>query len=247
VPRPKPATLADIEARKKLTGFFREAPRTKASFDQKVTRSGITPEMHNAARGWDFRLAIKKLGVTNPKERERCNDEVILICLICKVEKQAERQGTPGRNAVALKLAPRWERSRERAQKELSRASSSVGTKKAAEDWQSVPRLPQALEQEAARDLGRPAVTRTDFNGLRKRYESESCNGPYESHALRNAIGRIVAWVAARGNHIPLTKNSPKLVDLVVEVLDAAGIGHPDVRCRGHRARFLQLLKPFVA
>jgi hypothetical protein len=195
LPRPSPFTQADIEDRRLLTGlpkFARPAakgdvqpedvltPTEIASIEAEVKeeifkelteRPGITDEMRHVARNWNFSAAIEILGVRLIEDCRRCEDELILICVVNKLSRRAEAQETPGRKARALQLAPRWQKQRTQEQKRFWRKRQRLwrklrnADKKLAEQalwlwkreahrlWEQRPWLPQSLEQEAIRIL----------------------------------------------------------------------------------------------
>src|SRR5262249_41257159 len=111
MPRPSPFTQADIEARRRLTGLPKEAPsaakgdepaddirpedvltptemralKTEAEqerYNEITGRNRITDEMRHVARNWDFSAALDTLGLRHIEKRERCEDELILICVV---------------------------------------------------------------------------------------------------------------------------------------------------------------------
>src|SRR5262249_54280760 len=108
MPRPSPSTQDDIKDRRRLTGlpkFARPAAKgdvqpedvltpaemrtLKTEVEQEIYneitgRNRITDEMRHFARNWDFSAALDTLGLRQIEKRERCEDELILICVVNK-------------------------------------------------------------------------------------------------------------------------------------------------------------------
>jgi hypothetical protein len=231
MPHPSPFTQADIEARSRLTGlpkFARPAakgdvqpedvltPTEIASIEAEVQKEifeeltevpGITPTMLNVARNWDFSAAIDTLGLRDIDGIARCKNELILICINHKLAKRAEAEETPGRKARAFQLAPQKKR-RQR------------------------PFLPQSLQQEAVRALGRIPCSCDDYALLQKKMMRMARRGRYKSWALRNTIHALQACAAAWNEKLIWDENGrspPKpLLKFLVQVLRAAKIKRPD-------------------
>jgi hypothetical protein len=167
---------------------------------------GITDETRQFARNWNFSEAIDTLGLRHIDHRARGENELILICIVDKLSRSVEAQETPGRKARAFQLAPQKKR-RQR------------------------PFLPQSLEQEAVRELGRIPCSRGDFAVLQKKMMRMARRGGYKSWALRNTIHALQACAASWNKKLVWDENRrapPKqLLKFLVQVLRAAGIQHP--------------------
>jgi len=205
MPRPNPFTQADIEARSRLTGLPQIAD-PEADMPACPPEGGITPAMRRGA--WDFSAAMDTLRVRHMEDRRRCENELILICVINKQGMLAEAQETPGRKARALQLAPQ----KKRRQK---------------------PFLPQSLEQEAVRALGRIPQSRGDFALLRRKMMRMTRRGRYKSWALRNTIHALQACAATWSKNKLIwdeSRRAPskRLLKFIVQALGAANIQHPD-------------------
>jgi hypothetical protein len=284
MPRPSPLTQANIDARGRLTGLPRDAspavdgdaepaavltPAEISAVEREVEgeqseRPGITAEMRQAARGWDFSGAIGTLGIPHIEDqRRKCEAELILICINHRLTLLAERQETPGRKARALQLAPRWQRARLREQKQFWRVARNIDIGKLAKRlgepeeavhaalhrlgrrrWEQRPWLPQALEQEAVRVLGRIPESRADFALVRKQVLRMSRPGRYESTALQIIIQALQACAAGWNPKLiwDESRRSPprRLLRFLTQVLDAAGIPYPDPR--ESYSRFISLM-----
>src|SRR5262249_23496370 len=173
-------------------------------YNEITGRNRITDEMRHFARNWDFSAALDTLGLRQIEKRERCEDELILICVVNKLARLAEAQETPGRKARAFQLAPGWQRRRRQEQKLFWRKRQRLwrkvrnADKKLAEQalwlwkrqalrlWEQGLCLPQSLEQEAARILGHLPSSTDDLALLQKMQGVRP--GKYESWALRNTI-----------------------------------------------------------
>jgi hypothetical protein len=238
MPRPSsPFTQADIEGRSRLTGLPVDAEADT------LPEGGITPTMRRWAVCWDFSAAMDTLGVRYIEDRRRCEDWLILICVTYDLIRRAEEQETPGRKARALQLAPRWQKKRMQEQKRFWRIAQNIDKKLAEQEvrlalrklalrrWEKR-QLPQSLEQEAVRALGRIPQSRDDFALLRKQMMRHARRGGYKSWALRNTIHALQACAATWSKKLIWDKNRrapPKpLVKFLVQVLRAANIKHPD-------------------
>jgi hypothetical protein len=264
MPRPGPHTQADIKDRSRLTGLPKDAGQPEevpSPIEVVITRAdgrkeirglcGITDEMRRGARGWNISAAIDTLGLGHKDRRDRCENELILICINNKLARLAEEQETPGRKAAALQLAPRWRKARLQEQKLFWRKARKIDIKRLAQElgepeqavrsalyrlalrrWEKRPWLPQSLEQEAVRALGRIPQSRNDFALLRKQMMQQVRRGGYKSWALRNTIHELQACAASWNKKLVWDKNHrapPKqLLKFLLQVLRAAGIQHPN-------------------
>jgi hypothetical protein len=273
LPRPSPLTQADIKARSQLTGLPKFAAakgdvqpkdlfQTEVAFTKVMTEADgskrvrkeirglgrITDEMRQFAGNWNFSAAIDTLGLRHIKDRRRCEDELILICVNNKLAMLAEAQETPGRKARAFQFAPRWQKERMQEQKSFWRKAQNIEQSLAEEFaeqdvrlalgrqalrlWEKRPWLPQSLEQEAVRALGRIPQSRDDFALLRKQMMQQIRKGGYKSWALRNTIHALQACAATWNKKLIWDKNRrapPKqLLKFLVQVLRAAKIKHPN-------------------
>jgi hypothetical protein len=236
MPRPSPLTQADIKARSALTGLPVDAEADT------LPEGGITPAMGRWAACWDFSAAMDTLGLRQIEDRRRCEAELILICINHDLMLRAEEEETPGRKARALQLAPRWQKKRTQEQKRFWRIAQNIDKKLAEQEvrlalrklalrrWEKRPWLPQSLEQEAVRALGRIPQSRDDFALLRKQMMRQARRGGYKSWALRNTIHALQACAATWSKKLIWDRRAPPkpLVKFLVQVLRAANIKHPD-------------------
>ena len=229
MPRPSPFTQADIDARSRLTGLPVDAET------ERLPEGGITPIMRRWAACWNFSAAIDTLGVRHMEDRRRCEDWLILICVNYDLMMRAEGQETPGRKARALQLASGWQKKRGQEQKLFWRKARNIDKKlveQALRSWKQRSWLPQSLEQDAVRTLGRIPRSRGDFALLRKQMMRMARRGRYKSWALRNTIHALQTCAATWNKNLTWDKNRrapPKrLLKFLVQVLRAANIKHPD-------------------
>jgi hypothetical protein len=192
---------------------------------------GITDKMRHLARNWNFSPAIDTLGVRHIQDRRRCEDELILICVVNRQVVLAEEQETPGRKARAFQLAPRVAKKLDLLAKE-GRKAPYDGKALARCRQQRGLWLPQSLEQEGVRVLGHIPRSRDDFALLREQMTRMARPGCYKSWALRITIRALQVCAAAWNKKLVWNENrrSPpkRLRKFLVKVLDAAEIDHPN-------------------
>jgi hypothetical protein len=251
LPRRSPFTQADFETRRQLVGLPKPATPVCTTGVRAVSVAAA-PEcefmgtVRHVARNWNFNAAIDILNIRQIEERARCADELSLICHHDKLIRLADAQETPGRKARAFQLAPRWERTRAREQELLLRHVRN-GENKLAEQadrrLRKAPRLPQSLEQEAARELGHIPSSQSDYGRLRKQTMRPEPRGRSKSWALYSTIHSLQACAGAWNKKLIWSagRAPPKrLLKFLVEALHAAGIKHPNPET--NRSKFIALM-----
>jgi hypothetical protein len=211
-----------------------------------ATECGFMGAVRHVTQDCDFSTAIDTLNIRHFEKRARCADELSLICHHDKLVRSAEAQETPGRKARAFQLAWRWQKAQMREQELLSRHVRNDERKlaeQALRRLQKMPSLPQSLEQEAARELGRLPSSRCDYALLRKRTMRPEPRGKYKSWALHSTIHALQACAATWNKKLVWrTGRAPpkRLIEFIIEVLHAAGINHPNPT--KNRSKFIALM-----
>jgi hypothetical protein len=228
VPRRPPVTQKDIAERKRV-------------FD--------------ASRSWDFEEALDCLEMSKDALKERCGEQLSLICRLYWATKLGEQQETPARRAAALRKAQRqWPRRRD-AIEQLKKAERSIeqGRKRAeqitdqAKRSLNQPWLPQSLEQEAARlPSFNAADPRPAFADLEEQYRRRSRAGRHQSRALEDTVHRLQAAASDIDKYLTWYEGEscpPGLIPFIEAVLNAAAISYPDPIDNASRFRRLMRQK----
>jgi hypothetical protein len=186
------------------------------------------------------------------EDRAICTERLNLICRRYKLIQFVEKQETHARKAAALQRARRWYKRHKQAARlfekadELEKSGLNNDAKplyeKARSLRQSVPSLPQALEQKAWRlqTLGRSRDE--SFAKPAEFYSRVSKRGKKHSDALRITIDALQACAASWKLNWTKGAAPPRLIEFIVTVLTAAGIKYPGHKIWQNRSKFLRLL-----
>jgi hypothetical protein len=240
---PEPFTQREIETRIRLGfGPVPLKPVRSRCYDLFVANFELLNEaapkainhIHQVSSTWDFDEAVEILArrrgcrLTGKKDRHNCRAQIAFICRLGELERLAETQETSGSKASAFQKERRWYKRRQRA--------TSLPS----------PRLPQALEQEAARLQAAGALPDESFVVLRDRYKSASGPGRGASRALVHTVRRLQALASYYAPDLTWTRRDipPELITFLVATLDAVEINHPDFGVNPSKFRRLMLKPP---
>jgi hypothetical protein len=186
----------------------------------------------------DFNDALDILGVRST-ERDQRKNELNLICKLCKHVQLSEHQETPSRKAEAFQKADRWRKRQTKAWLDSRKigATHPIGDlsfvlavlDKEAE-LKKLDRLPQSLEQEAARLQAKGLSPEASFSALRDSYKRKSRTGRHESTALKHTVHRLQAFACEIDPALAWTDRRripPKLIPFITSVLEEAKIRYP--------------------
>ncbi len=174
--------------------------------------------------------ALRTLAV-NDDLRSRCAQELDCILRLYGLDKLAERQETPGRQAQAFQKERRWRKRRERIRKRLEKhieQNDEAGARRARVELQRTPRLPPALEQEMWRKVLKgvsPDAVLTELSS------KPSTPGRNKSYALMHAVRGLQELASRYRKDSAWTqgKRPPRrLVAFIRDTLALAGVECPD-------------------
>jgi hypothetical protein len=196
--------------------------------------------------------ALVILDIKNAEDRIRRIEQLKLICNLHKLIRLVEGQETDARKAEAFQRAPRWYKRRDQAARllkkadELEKSGKKNHTKplyeKARSLLQSVPSLPQALEQEAWRLQALGLSRDESFGKLRDFHKQHSRAGRKASDALSFTVHALQAFAASKGLIWTEGRAPPKLIKFIAAVLRSAKIKDCKRELIENRSRFLDLL-----
>ena len=240
----KPFTQRDIEVRARVCfEVLREKPLCSPHYDLYVAKIKLLHGPTRRATGherqtpptWDFNEAVDILArhsriLTGKDRRDYC-DQIDFICRLYRLERLVEAQETSAAKASAFQKERRWHKRRQRPRS------------------QQGPRLPQALEQEAARLQATGKSADESFDMLRDRNKRASRPGRGTSHALIHTLQRLQMLASRYAPALTWAKrNIPTdLIIFLVTALDAAGIRPPDFGVNPSKFRSLMIKPPSKA
>jgi hypothetical protein len=260
VPRRLPLTQSEVRERE-LRGFGPTRAKPVAGPDCNCEHAkGECPDppsvtgknRQQTADSRHFDEALKILGVVKSEDRIRCDQEISVICQLHELIQFVEGQETHARKAAAYQRARRWYKHHERATQLFDKAEKleKSGKKNDAKPLyekghalrQSVPALPQALEQAASRRQAHGLSWDESLGELRSFHEQHSRSGLKPSDALRFTVHALQAFAASNGLSWTQGRVPPELIDFIAAVLKAADIKNCDMELIENRSRFFALL-----